>query len=317
MRATLTVDQLAAIRQAAHWYSQLNGGDARPEDYRAWQGWLDAAPHNAWAWQQAERLQAQVAGAPGTPAHQVLSRAEASRKASRRSVIRGCGLLFGGALLGWGGYRETRHSPWLADYRSGVGERRSITLGNGIRLTLDTASALSLDETTPLPCLRLEAGEVMVNVPEQQACRVGTAHGRIEAGPGRFAVRLLDNRTRLDVFSQQVRVSLPGGESRIVSQGQRCEFDSEGLASLDLLPTGAGAWTQGLMIANDQRLDLFLDELSRYRPGVLRCAPAVAGLRISGTFRLDDSEQILRALATSLPVRVERVTRYWVTVSAA
>lgn len=317
MKPTLTADQLASIRQAAHWYSQLNGGDARPEDYQAWQGWLDAAPHNAWAWQQAERLQAQVGKAPGAPAHQVLARAGESRKVSRRGVVRTCGLLFGGTLLGWGGYREARHSPWLADYRSGVGERRSISLGNGIRITLNTASAVNLEERAEPPYLGLEAGEMMVSVPERQACCVATAHGRIDAGPSRFAVRLLDGRTRVEVFGQQVRVSLPGGERRVVAQGQCCEFDSDGLATVDRLPVGAGAWTQGLVIANDQRLDHFLDDLSRYRPGVLRCAPAVAGLRISGTFRLDDTEQILRALATSLPVRVDQVTRYWVTVSAA
>ena len=73
---------------------------------------------------------------------------------------------------------------------------------------------------------------------------------------------------------------------------------------------------EGMLVANDQRLDAFLAELSRYRPGWLRCDPAVAGLRISGAFAIDDSDQTLRALSTTLPVRVVQTTRYWVTVVA-
>ncbi|SUD75518.1 putative transmembrane sensor [Pseudomonas putida] len=79
----------------------------------------------------------------------------------------------------------------------------------------------------------------------------------------------------------------------------------------------ADAWGRGLLIANDQRLDAFISNLSRYRPGWLRCTPAVAGLRISGTYRLDDTDQILRALTTSLPVQVQVRTRFWVTITAA
>ncbi|MFD2980294.1 iron dicitrate transport regulator FecR, partial [Klebsiella pneumoniae] len=82
------------------------------------------------------------------------------------------------------------------------------------------------------------------------------------------------------------------------------------------IPTtpGQDAWSNGLLVANRQRLDDFLAELGRYRQGWLRCDPAIAGLRISGTFSIDDTDSALRALEASLPVqRLER-TRYWVTV---
>ena len=69
-----------------------------------------------------------------------------------------------------------------------------------------------------------------------------------------------------------------------------------------------------MLVANEQRLDHFLAELGRYRTGWLRCDPAIAGLRISGAFALNDTDQALQALTTSLPVRIEETTRYWVTV---
>ena len=58
-------------------------------------------------------------------------------------------------------------------------------------------------------------------------------------------------------------------------------------------------------------------ELGRYRTGHLACDSAVASLRVSGAFPVADTEQALAVLARSLPVRVRRLTRYWVTVGAA
>ncbi|KCB30966.1 fec operon regulator FecR domain protein [Bordetella hinzii L60] len=58
----------------------------------------------------------------------------------------------------------------------------------------------------------------------------------------------------------------------------------------------------------------FLDELSRYRPGVLRWDEALDGLRVSGVFSLRDTDAALRALADALPLRVARYTRWWTVV---
>jgi len=54
--------------------------------------------------------------------------------------------------------------------------------------------------------------------------------------------------------------------------------------------------------------------VARYRSGVLRCDPALAGLQVSGAFQLDDTDAIIKALVASLPIRATLVTRYWVTL---
>ena len=82
-------------------------------------------------------------------------------------------------------------------------------------------------------------------------------------------------------------------------------------------PAGAGAWSQGMLTVLDWRLADFLAELGRYRAGVLRCAPAIADLRLSGAFRIDDTDTVLDNLRQSLAVNVRYVTRYWVTVEPA
>ncbi|MNH19579.1 fec operon regulator FecR [compost metagenome] len=201
--------------------------------------------------------------------------------------------------------------------RTGVGEQRSLMLSNGTALMLNTASAVDVDDALGPARLLLRQGEVMVTVPTRQHCTVSTRNGTVEAGESRFALRLFDDGSSLEVFARQARVTLSSGQALLVNSGERCRFNDQGFAALETVPVAADAWGRGLLIVNDQRLDAFISNLSRYRPGWLRCTPAVAGLRISGTYRLDDTDQILRALTTSLPVQVQVRTRFWVTITAA
>ncbi|MNJ71245.1 fec operon regulator FecR [compost metagenome] len=61
----------------------------------------------------------------------------------------------------------------------------------------------------------------------------------------------------------------------------------------------------------------FVTELGRYRPGLLRCADEVAALKVSGTYQLANTDQILNLIAQSLPIRVDYRTRFWVSISAS
>ena len=313
----LNAEQLASLRQAAHWFSQLNSGEVQASDHAAWQQWLNATPVNTWAWQQAERLQMRLAASENPASARVLALAAHGRHASRRRVVKAGLLLLGGGALGLGGYREARQSPLLADVRTGVGEQHSLMLGNGTAVVLNTGSAADVGDLREAPWLRLRQGELMVTVPARQTCKVITRDGTVEAGESRFAVRLFDDSSSLEVFGRQAMVTLASGERMQVNSGQRCQFNEQGFSPLDAVAHAADAWGRGLLIANDQRLDAFISNLSRYRPGWLRCAPSVSGLRISGTYRLDHTDQILRALSTSLPVQVQALTRYWVTITAA
>ena len=71
-------------------------------------------------------------------------------------------------------------------------------------------------------------------------------------------------------------------------------------------------------IAFDDRVDriVALAEIARYRPGIVRCAPEVANLEVSGVFSLEDTDRALLNLTLGLPVDLVYRTRYWVTVQA-
>ncbi|MNH32785.1 fec operon regulator FecR [compost metagenome] len=112
----------------------------------------------------------------------------------------------------------------------------------------------------------------------------------------------------------QVRPRLALSHVVRAEAGQSVSFSATTVDPLKTAAEQASAWTRGMLVAVDWRLDDVLTELSRYRHGFLSCSPDIAGLRLSGNFLLDDSEGVLANLEDSLPVRVRRLTRYWVRV---
>ncbi|VVN48093.1 Protein FecR [Pseudomonas fluorescens] len=62
------------------------------------------------------------------------------------------------------------------------------------------------------------------------------------------------------------------------------------------------------------RLGDFIAEVGRYRQGLLNCAAEVADLRLSGVFRLEDTDKLLAILPQTLPVQLRYRTRWWVTL---
>ena len=313
----IDASQRAALEQAAQWYTRLQCETACSADQLAWQTWLQAAPANQWAWQQIERLQHRLQGVPQRLASRTLGLA--GQDNNRRSVLKGIALLLGSGAIGWTGYRQATEGPWLADYRSAVGERLPVALADGGELLLNTDSAVDVRYDAEQRLIRLRQGEVMISTGKDAQNRpfyVQTPHGLIQALGTRFSVRLDNGRSTVAVYEHQVRITPLQGQPLLLNAGQRSRFSDVGASPAERLDTAQGAWSKGLLIANDQPLASFVSELARYRHGWLRCDPTVASLRISGTFALDDTDQALRALSSALPVKVEQRSRYWVTVTA-
>lgn len=67
-------------------------------------------------------------------------------------------------------------------------------------------------------------------------------------------------------------------------------------------------------MTRDMRLADFVSEVGRYRPGYLGCAAEIGDLRLSGVFRLEDTDKLLAIVAQTLPVQVRYRTRWWVSL---
>ncbi|HDS1737302.1 FecR domain-containing protein [Pseudomonas sp. BP8] len=314
---TLHAQQRAALEQAAGWFSTLQCEDVSPADQAGWQTWLASDAHNRWAWAQIQQLQQRLHGMPAALTGRALTLADQTAGSGRRTVLKGLALAMGSGMLGYASYQQGQSAGWLAAYRTRTGEQHNVVLADGSQLQLNTATAVDVAYSRRERRVILRQGELMLTSaadPARRPLLVQTEQGSVQALGTRFSVLTDGAITRVAVFEHQVRISPLGAAAVIIEAGSQCSFASQHIRAPQPVSPGQDGWSQGVLVANDQRLDTFLLELGRYRAGWLRCDPAIAGLRISGAFNVHDTEQALQALSTTLPVRVVRATRYWVNV---
>ncbi|MEG3130648.1 ferric citrate uptake sigma factor regulator FecR [Pantoea cypripedii] len=314
MSAPLSNAQREALRSASHWYAVLSGERVSPQQELKWQRWVDAHQDHQWAWQQVENLRQQMQGMPG----EVASKALRDSQMTRRHVLKGL-LLAVGVGAGWQLWRTDYVTGLRADYRTARGEIRQHQLADGSLLTLDTASAANVTFSASERRIDLLTGTLAITTGkdvQQRPLRVYTRQGQLTALGTAFSVQLQDDATLLRVSQHAVAVRLAGDsqQSVTVQQGQMLRFSADHFGAISTDAQPEPGWINGWLSVSDRPLGEVITQLARYRQGVLRCDPAAASLRVSGTFPLRDSDQALHALEQTLPIAVHRITRYWATV---
>lgn len=307
------------LQEAAKWFAVLQSGSASPGERQAWNAWLEQ-PEHAQAWAKVERISGQfqplVTDAAGRTAGAMLH----SRQPNRRQALKVLSVLCGGAVLSLAG-GSLPWRQWTADERTAVGEVRDLRLADGSQLWLNTDTAVDIAFDASARSLALYRGELLIDAPASRRARpllLTSREGRVRSEQAaRFSLRQEDGRTRLSVFTGVVDIQLDGFATTSVSAGQQTEFGRRHVAPLSAARTEHQAWATGVLLADNQRLEDFLTELSRYRHGYLGCDPRIADLRVVGAFPLADTERVLDALAATLPVRIERRMAWWVSLEPA
>ena len=210
--------------------------------------------------------------------------------------------------------------PWreaLADLRTGTGEVRREQLADGSQLVLDSATRVNIRFTPGQRHLQLLQGELLLSTaPDPRPLRIETPAGVVQALGTRFSVQAVNGGARVELFEGRLRITPHAAPARELEAGRGLWFHAHGLGPERAADLNSIAWSHGRLIAEGQPLGVFLERLGRYRPGVIRCADEVAALRITGVFPLTDSDQVLATLQETLPIQVQYLTRYWVTVKA-
>lgn len=308
------------LEEAAEWLLALNFDAADEAQRQAFERWRAQSEAHRAAWARAERIMGTFASVPPDIGQQAVRRA-GDRALSRRRTLRLLTALLVGAPSGW---LALRTLPWDApgaELTTAIGERRSLVLADGSQLVLNSDSALDVRFDEGIRRLHLRRGEVLVTthadpVVPRRPFVVSLAQGEVEALGTRFSVRRGEGLCQVAVFAHDVELRPQQGPAVRLAAGQQAWFDARGVQRRAPVDEDASLWTRGMLVAHDRPLAEVLTELGRYRPGLLRCDPAVAGLRVSGALSLDDTDQALLALQRTLPIRVTRRTRYWVAVGA-
>jgi transmembrane sensor len=317
----------AAVDAAIAWMVKLQSGAATPQDHEACQRWQRERPEHAQAWATLDGLSRRLKALPPALAHATLAQRDSAavHPPRRRTVLKGLLLVGGTGALALAAHDEGGWRGLVAQHHTGVGERMRVALADGSVLHLNTATAVDERFDAPWRCVRLHQGEVMVEcVPDRQASPprpfvVRTAEGEVRSAEGRFVVRQHVGHTGVQALEGLLAVHPRGrpGEAAPVAQlqpGQQLVFEAAAAGRAQPVDAGPAAWVDGLLVARDMRLATLAAELARYRRGWLRCAEAVACLRISGVFPVDDLGRVVAALERTLPVRARSYTPWWVTL---
>lgn len=308
----------AIAERAVEWMVELQTPPVGPDTLAQWQQWRAQDPEHERAWQRIEAFGERFSGLLQN-AHIAQATLNASDRPDlqRRRAIKALALLVSLGAGAWAGRDTAIWQNVSADYHSGVGEQRQLTLADGTHVLMNTDTAIDVRFDADARLLRLLRGEVQIRTGIDQAGRpflARTAQGRIETINSRFLLRQAKGFSRVAVAEGSV--SLFAGKHPVLTlqAGQQVMFTPDELGPVRSVSDVDLAWTDRIIIANDQRLEDFLAEVNRYRSGHLGCSADVANIRVAGTYPLADTDKILQTLGATLNLQVRSFTPYWVTL---
>jgi transmembrane sensor len=300
------------VEQAIDWLTRLSAGELDAEACRQYRHWREQDPRHALAVQRLEQMFARFDGLAGGPAASALTSLTPVRRRSqsgaRRAVVAGIALVLGVGL--WELTPQARY--WNADYQSAAGERRTVELPDHSTLTLNSRTAVNVHYEAGQRRIDLLRGEILVEVahidqPQERPFAVYTEDGQARALGTRYLVRDDGRGTVVTVLESKVRATSADGASvRVLAPGERATITPAEVGPPEKLDAElAASWTRGRLVADNTPLLEVLDELARYRGGMLHYDRApLASLRVSGVFALDDPDRVLQTLQSVLPIRV-------------
>ncbi len=290
-------DREAAISHAAAtWFALFLEPGASQSDRSAFRLWIEADERHAKAYAAIERLWLGAGMAPGL--------ADA-RSISRRKLLKNgtAGiLLFGGAAAG--AWYATRPA---ADYSTGVGETRTVSLPDGSTVELSTSTAISIHFDAGRRRIVLQSGEAFFKVAADasrpfvvEAARLtSTALGTA------FSVSMTSSSVAVSVAEHAVEVSTSLYRQR-VEAGYTVSYE-EGMLSqpettdLDVLL----AWRRGKLVFISTPLRDVVASLDRWRRGKMIVVGEALGKRpVTIIVDVRRTERIGQILEEGLPVVV-------------
>lgn len=319
-------------RELVDWFLRRQAGPWSSADERAFRRWLEAEAGNAAAWQRwledwdridampaesAEQLRAQVRADRLAAAVDAAERAAAGRRRWWR--LAGAGGFAALAVAGgWLGWQALQAEPdFVQELQTARGELSDVTLPDGSQLRLDAATVLQVTLRRDRREVRLLEGQTQFTVRADAARPFVVLAGpvRVTVVGTRFTVRStpgVPGRDGVEVAVEEgrVRVARLDDAEIELQAGQQIAFGRDGGRGpvRPVAAHGIAPWRERQLSFSDVPVGTALAELARYADlGVVAVDPAVAELRVTGTFDAGDAAATRRLLARALPVRIETV----------
>jgi len=289
--------------EAAAWLARLRADNRTAADERAFQAWLAVDVSHVAAfeavnavWEAAGGLARDMPGRTGT-------RGPSLR---RRAVLAGLGTF----IVASAGFSAWENA-YAGVYETDVGEQKHVALDDGTQVFLDTDTRIRVNFNNALRSVELERGRADFRVaPDEKRPFVVRAAGReivatrttfdVRRDGDRISVVLIAGKAALRSRSLAKAQDILGAGDRVVATASEIvKRDKPNLVALL-------AWQTGQAIFENERLADAAAEMNRYTTMKLEVGdPTIAGLRMSGVYRVGDNAAFARSVAALLPVTLE------------
>lgn len=305
--------------EAIEWMVLLRSGEATQNDYDEYRRWRYENPLHERACQRIERtlgkFQPLLAALPHEPIRQALL-----APSSRRKVLQyGLGMVAVASLSSLLLNQHYPLSPLLSDVKTATAQRQQVPLSDGSMLMLNARTAVDINvrPETPVRQVALHNGGIFANIqPDtQRPFVIATGMGDIVALQANVNVRYESGGIHVGVLDNIAKITNHAGQSLRLHAGQGVWFDRSTLYQVAVTPESD--WLHGRLEVRDRSLASVISTLRDYTPGIIRLDPAIADLRVSGNFPLDNLNYTLDSLAQTMPIAIVHTTDYWIHIRAA
>ncbi len=314
----------AVLEQAANWYAILQSPRANNIDMQRWQVWRDTCEAHQVAWQRVEVISGKFTSLPANskPGARTILDQASQQHGMRRKSLKVLLLCTTGAIITSIGTSISWQSLF-ASYKTTTGAQQEIRLADGSRLWLNTDSAVDIRFTDIERTIILHHGEMLIQTAKEtqrpyRPLVVRTSYGQFQALGTRFNLFQHAHGVNLSVLEGAVKIQPinPALPANIVHAGQQTQIDTTAIAASTDISPSRGHWIRRQIFADNITLGELIDELSRYRTGIIRIDPKVSNIRVIGVYNTANTDQVLAALAGTLPIRITHTLPWWVSITA-
>lgn len=286
------------IDTAAEWLAALDSGSASVAAFEVWRA---ADPRHAVAfaevagsWRDLDALRVSQSDLPPPPLPEAVADAPHKRRRFLKAAAGALAITAAG-----GGFAYRAYARGKAE--TAVGERKTVAVAGGVMVDLNTDSCVYWRDASPAT-LWLERGEVAIRVATGRMLALRTPGGNFQLAPGAYNARLRGAACELAVLAGSIAdargVKASAGTVALATRG---DLDLRG-RDADL--ARITAWQTDTLVLNGESLDYALAEINRYQTRKIMIGdPALARLRLGGTFATRDPAEFLAALRSAFGVR--------------
>lgn len=296
--------------QAIDWLLRMRPGPCSPTERQEFERWLAKSPQHRQAFEEVERYWEWMEPFKGLPFNARDEALQYTHRPRRQLLVYATAallLLCAGLSLYW----LQMGFLFPKTYQVATGARQTFMLADGTGMELNTGSVARVQVNPWQRQVELVQGEAFFNVAHDgRPFQVNAGNGTIRDIGTAFDVYRKPGQVLVAVQSGMVEVETETHGRLRLNAGQEAAYMENGelLAVEEQEIDSLTAWRRGQLMFRDRRLDDVLAEIGRYHDKPIRLQDnTLAGLRISGTFPTDRLDSLLNAIASILPVQIERL----------